>query len=51
MVYLFLKPVEPTPEILPSTGPAAIVSGILGAGSLTTAAGYYVASRKSLKRF
>lgn len=45
------EPVEPTPEILPSTGPAAIVSGILGAGSLTTAAGYYVASRKSLKRF
>lgn len=35
---------------LPSTGPAAIATGIVGAGSLVTTAGYYVASRKQLKK-
>ena len=51
------EPEEPTdepsetPESLPSTGATTIVSGILGAGALTTTAGYYLASRKSLKRF
>lgn len=39
-----------TPEELPTTGATSIVSGILGAGSLTTAAGYFISSRKSLKR-
>ena len=31
---------------LPSTGPAGVVTSILGAGSLVTTAGYYLASRK-----
>lgn len=45
------KPVTPdTPKELPATGPETIISGVLGAGSLTTAAGYFVASRKALKR-
>lgn len=45
------KPVNPdTPKELPATGPETVVSGIIGAGALTTAAGYYLASRKSLKR-
>lgn len=39
-----------TPTALPSTGPEAAVSAVLGAGSLTTAAGYYLASRKQLRK-
>jgi uncharacterized repeat protein (TIGR01451 family) len=39
-----------TPSEMPTTGPSAIVSGVIGAGSIVTAAGYYVASRKSLRR-
>ncbi len=39
-----------TPSEMPTTGPVAVVSGVLGAGSIVTAAGYYVASRKSLRR-
>lgn len=31
---------------LPSTGPAGIATGIIGAGSIVTTAGYYLASRK-----
>ena len=34
------------PDELPDTGPADIAMAVLGAGSLTTAAGYYIASRK-----
>ena len=37
------------PATLPKTGPEAIVAGILGAGSVVTAAGYYIASRKQLR--
>lgn len=38
-----------TPEKeLPSTGPASILGGIIGFGSLATATGYYIASRKKL---
>lgn len=44
------KPVDPgTPETIPSTGPAAIAGSIIGAGSIITAAGYYIASRKQLR--
>ncbi len=39
-----------TPGEMPSTGPTEVVSGIIGAGAVTTAAGYYVASRKKLNR-
>lgn len=38
-----------TPSALPETGPTEIVSGIFGAGSLITVAGYYLASRKQLR--
>ncbi len=37
-----------TEEELPSTGPASMFGAIIGFGSLTTAAGYYIASRKKL---
>ncbi len=37
-------------SVLPSTGPAAIATGVVGAGSLVTSAGYYVASRKKLNK-
>ena len=48
---------EPTPsgdstppaEVLPNTGAGSIVAGVMGAGSIVTAAGYYLASRKSLR--
>ena len=36
-------------EEIPNTGAGSIVAGVLGAGSITTAAGYYVASRKQLR--
>lgn len=43
------EPTEPEPEtpaeIVP-TGPAAIAGSVLGAGSLVTSAGYYIASRR-----
>ncbi|MBQ3464265.1 DUF11 domain-containing protein [Candidatus Saccharibacteria bacterium] len=43
-------PVEPeTPPVLPETGPTAVAATVLGAGSLTTAAGAFITSRK--KRF
>lgn len=35
---------------IPSTGPAAIATGVIGAGSVVTTAGYYVASRKKLNK-
>jgi len=40
---------EDTPTSMPKTGPAAVVSGILGLGSTVTAGGYYIASRKQLR--
>lgn len=42
-------PISPTTSdvtALPSTGPAGIVTGVIGAGSIVTTAGYYIASRK-----
>lgn len=49
------KPETPkTPELkpredLPSTGPASIILGAIGAGSVITALGYFIASRKKLQ--
>ena len=40
----------PTPEVLPDTGPTEVVAIALGAGSMTTAVGYYIASRKKLMK-
>ena len=40
----------PTPSEMPTTGAGSIVAGVLGAGSIVTVAGYYIASRKSLRR-
>lgn len=43
-------PVEPeTPKALPSTGPEAIAGTVVGTGAVVTAAGYYIASRRSLR--
>lgn len=47
------EPEEPkgdTPTKLPSTGPEATIGGIIAAGSIATAAGYYVASRRQLRK-
>lgn len=42
-------PVTPnTPNELPTTGPEAIAGGVIATGSVVTAAGYYIASRRSL---
>lgn len=44
-------PVEPeTPKALPSTGPEAIAGTVVGTGAVVTAAGYYIASRRSLRQ-
>ena len=39
---------EPTPEVIVNTGAGTIVSGAIGAGSVVTMLGYYIASRKKL---
>ncbi len=44
------KKPEEVPDELPKTGASSIVSSVLGAGALTTATGYYIASRKKLNR-
>ena len=43
------KPTE-TPTTIVSTGPETIVTGAVGAGSVVTTLGYYIASRKKLNR-
>ena len=40
--------VTETPTTIVSTGPETIVTGAIGAGSVVTALGYYIASRKKL---
>ena len=40
---------QPDPEVLPSTG-AEFIGSALGAGALTTVAGYYISSRRKLNR-
>lgn len=42
-------PEEPTPN-LPTTGPSMMVGGLVATGSIATAAGYYIVSRRQLKR-
>lgn len=42
-------PNNTTPGKLPSTGPAGIISGIIGTGAVVTTLGYYLASRKQLR--
>ena len=37
-----------TPSTIVATGPATIVTGAVGAGSVVTMLGYYIASRKKL---
>ncbi len=41
-------PTTNTPNQLPTTGPEAIAGGVIATGSVVTAAGYYIASRRSL---
>lgn len=41
------EPEEPEPE-LPKTGATTVISGVVGAASVATAAGYYIISRKKL---
>lgn len=38
-----------TPSEIPATGPVSVISSVIGAGSLVTATGYYLASRKKLQ--
>lgn len=38
-----------TPSELPSTGPVAVAGSVIGIGSIVTAAGYYIASRRALR--
>ena len=40
----------PTPEepVIPKTGASTVISGVVGAASVATAAGYYIISRKKL---
>lgn len=40
---------EETPTALPTTGPEAVAGGVIAAGSIVTAAGYYIASRRQLR--
>ena len=41
-------PSEDLPEVIVNTGAGTVVTGALGAGSVVTALGYYIASRKKL---
>ena len=34
---------------MPKAGPEAIVGGVVATGSIVTAAGYYIASRRQLR--
>ena len=38
-----------TPAALPTTGPEAVAGGVIATGSIVTAAGYYIASRRQLR--
>lgn len=37
------------PNELPNTGPEAVAGGAIAAGSIVTAAGYFIASRRNLR--
>lgn len=43
------EPETPVVPELPTTGPTAIAGGIIATGSIATAAGYYIASRRQLR--
>ena len=41
---------EPTPEIkLPTAGPVVTLGGAVAAGTIVTAAGYFIMSRRALR--
>ncbi len=40
---------KPTTPELPKTGPEAVAGGAIAAGSIVTAAGYFIASRRSMR--
>lgn len=42
-------PTTNTPSSLPNTGPMAMAGGVIATGSIVTAAGYFLASRKQLR--
>ena len=42
-------PTTDTPKSLPNTGPMAVAGGVIATGSIVTAAGYFLASRKQLR--
>lgn len=42
-------PTTDTPSSLPNTGPMAVTGGVIATGSVVTAAGYFLASRKQLR--
>ena len=44
------EPTPETPSVIVNTGAGTIVTGAIGAGSVVTALGYYIASRKKLNR-
>ncbi len=43
-------PTPETPKEIPNTGPEALAGSVIALGSLATSAGYYAASRKSLRK-
>ena len=43
------EPEEDLPTELPSTGPEAVAGSVIALGSLGTATGYYVVSRRRLR--
>lgn len=44
------EPEPETPTVIPNTGPEAIAGGVIATGSIVTAAGYYIASRRQLRK-
>ncbi len=44
------EPELETPEVIVNTGAGTIVTGAIGAGAVVTALGYYIASRRELKK-
>lgn len=43
------EPTTETPDELPQTGPEVVAGGVIATGSIVTAAGYYIASRRQLR--
>ena len=38
------------PTVMPSTGPESIIGGVVATGAVATAAGYYIASRRQMRK-